>query len=96
MGSPWETEPVCAYERVTRVVWRQGADRVLVARLDGDSADLVGAAALLWLALDEPRTIDVLAAELAEFGVGGELLGRALEQLLDAGLLKETGGAQPH
>jgi glycosyltransferase involved in cell wall biosynthesis len=90
LGSPWETEPVCAYERVTRVVWRQGADRVLVARLDGDSADLVGAAALLWLALDEPRTIDVLAAELAEFGVGGELLGRALEQLLDAGLLKRN------
>lgn len=87
---------MCTYERVARVVWRQGADRVLVARLDGDSAELVGAAALLWLALDEPRTLDMLAAELAEFGVGRELLGRGLEQLLDAGLLRETGGAQPH
>ncbi len=83
---------MCTYQRVARVVWRLAADRVLVARLDGDSADLVGAAALLWLALDEPRPIDALAHELAEFGVGRELLEMALEQLLDTGMLEETGG----
>ncbi len=75
------------YERATRIVWRQGADRVLVARLDGDDAELVGVAALLWVALDEPRTVDALAHDLAEFGVDREAVTTTLQEMLEADLL---------
>ena len=50
------SEPV--YSRAPGVVWRLGPDRVLVRRIgahgDDAAADLLGEAALVWIALDEP------------------------------------------
>ena len=47
------------YARVPGVVWRLGPDRVLVRRVDvpdGQPRELQGAAALVWISLDEPGT----------------------------------------
>ena len=48
------------YARSPDVVWRLGPDRVLVRRVGGRgedaAAELLGAAALVWIAVDEPAT----------------------------------------
>lgn len=54
------------YARAGDVVWRIGPDRVLVRKVGHEGLDLVGAAAMIWLALDEPRTLDAIDAELAD------------------------------
>jgi hypothetical protein len=65
-------EPAAAVRRVGGVVWRCGPDRVLTLRVanrsDTAANELFGAAALVWLALDEPATPDELARRLAEAG----------------------------
>jgi hypothetical protein len=52
------SEPI--YSRAPDVAWRLGPDRVLVRRIgevgDEAAAELLGAAALVWVALDEPGT----------------------------------------
>lgn len=83
-----EAWPMAKYARVERAVWRQGPDRVLVARLDGDDTELLGAAALVWLALDEPRAATELVDELAEFGASAAEVADALHQLCEAGLVE--------
>ena len=75
---------------------RNRPDRVLVARVDGDSSELLGAAALLWVALGTPTTLDALADELAEFGVDRELLVTTIGQLREAGLVVAVGPPQHH
>lgn len=63
-------EPAGAVRRVDGVVWRCGPDRVLTLRVadrsDTAANELFGAAALVWLALDEPATPDELARRLAD------------------------------
>lgn len=56
-----------AFARVPDALWRVGPDAVLVRRVTdhlGEALDLAGGAALVWLALDEPRTVDSLASVL--------------------------------
>lgn len=60
------------YARATGVLWRLADDRVLVRRA-GDPATameavLHGATAVVWLALDGPRSEDELCTELAAAG----------------------------
>ena len=65
MADPSTDDTAATWEREPNVVWRLGPDRVLVRRVGGDGLDLVGAAALVWIALDAPRTRADLIAELS-------------------------------
>lgn len=76
--------------RADHVVWRCGPDRVLLRNLD-DRVDrvcteLFGAAALVWLALDEPATDDELSSRLSESAQSADWRA-GLTQLRDHGLV---------
>jgi hypothetical protein len=63
MSGPTSTR----YTRADDLVWRLARDRVLVRRVGdhGDTAasDLIGAAAVVWVAAEEPLTLEELATE---------------------------------
>lgn len=66
-------DPDVVHRRAAGVVWRCGPDRVLTVRV-GDRSDeavneLFGAAAVVWLALDEPATDAQLAERLTDADV---------------------------
>jgi DNA-binding transcriptional ArsR family regulator len=81
------------FARVPGVVWRLAPDRVLVrvvgGRIDG-ARDLLGGAVLVWLALDEPRTVDDLSAQLGACEMPPDDIGMALAALADSGLVVEV------
>ena len=60
-------QPPTRYVRADDLVWRLARDRVLVRRVgdhsDAAAIDLLGAAAVVWVAAEEPLTSDELAAE---------------------------------
>jgi hypothetical protein len=60
------TSPI-RYTRCDDLVWRLARDRILLRRVGdhGDTAavDLLGAAAVVWVAAEEPLTPEQLAAE---------------------------------
>lgn len=73
------------YVQAPDLVWRVTSDRVLLRRV-GDhtehaAADVVGAGALVWLAADQPATIDELADEL---DLTVEMVVDAVDQLVAA------------
>ncbi len=80
-----------------------GPDRVIVrrahARLDTSGDDLLGVAALIWLALDEPATFEELERRLAEadVDVSNQPVTDSIDQLIDAGWVERhdagSGGA---
>ncbi|MGK2949786.1 MAG: hypothetical protein ACSLFP_14540 [Acidimicrobiales bacterium] len=57
------------YARNPEVLWRLVGERIALRhaadRSDSGAAEAAGAAALLWLCLDEPATADELKADLA-------------------------------
>jgi hypothetical protein len=61
------------FRRPECVVWRLASDRVLVRRIgdltDDGCADLIGFAAAVWVALDEPASLPELSARLADAGI---------------------------
>ncbi len=82
-----------AWCRSERTVWRVGVDRVLVLTVGaGHPApailDLTGAAALVWVALDEPADRVTLAARLHEFDVDAHAIDDALATLVTAGVVE--------
>jgi len=89
------TDAAVRYVRQVEVVWRLAPDRVLVRRpwpKDGqdEAADLLGLAALIWIALDEPGTVTDLVERLADAGDATEGVVSAdvtdtLDQLLATG-----------
>jgi hypothetical protein len=83
------TTPHHTVRRADDVVWRCGPDRVLTLRI-GDSAqgssELFGAAALVWLALDEPASPEELGRRLADAEIEADWL-EALEILSERGLV---------
>lgn len=88
-------EKPVVYRRATRVLWRAAADRV-VLRHCGPCADraaneISGWAALLWLALDRPRSLADLIGELERSGYAepDTQLQVALSLLLDHWLIEE-------
>ncbi len=82
------------FARVPQVLWRLGDDRVIVVRVGGSrprlTADLTGATAVAWLALDRPRPLSGLIAQLATAGSDDarERTVDAVTELLAAGLIK--------
>lgn len=59
------------YWRLIETVWRLAPDRVLVRRVwpkegEDEAADLLGVAALIWVALDEPATVAELDDRLTD------------------------------
>ncbi len=68
------------------MVWRLASDRVLVRRVgdltDDGCADLIGFAAAVWVALDEPASLPELSARLADAGIDTVDVNRA--DLVDA------------
>lgn len=74
--------------RRSDVLWRLGADRVLVRRVGADGLDLVGAAALVWVALDEPAELEALSAELRALSDEPVDVGAAVSELESAGLIE--------
>ncbi len=79
------------YARAQRVLWRQGPDRVLVRRVSGEALDLLGMAAMVWVALDSPRTVAGLIDELAEFVANTSGVEATLHDLLARGLVEAVG-----
>ena len=86
--------------RTRRVVWRLADDRVVLRPIEGsgtpepDVLEVAGPAAVVWLALDRPRTFDALRAELQAAGCGdanSELEG-AMTVLAEHGLIEESDG----
>ena len=47
------------------VLWRTAPDRVLVRRIGQDGVDLIGLAAMIWIALDTPTALPDLESELS-------------------------------
>ena len=81
---------IVVWRRRADVLWRLGPDRVLARRVGAEGVDLVGAAALVWVALDAPTDLAGLTAELdgltdATLDVAG-----ALAELESAGLIERT------
>jgi Coenzyme PQQ synthesis protein D (PqqD) len=82
-------------DRVRRrddVLWRLGRDQVVVRRVGADGLDLSGAAAMVWVALDEPRSIAELAGEVGslldlEGAVAQASVADAVHELMAASLI---------
>ena len=76
------------FTRSTDIVWRATRDRVLVRRVQGaDGAELVGLAALVWVAADTPSTVAGLASEL---DADETSIAEAVSMLTSAGWLNEA------
>lgn len=76
--------------RAPNVVWRLAPDRLLVRFVDGraDAArDVLGAAVLVWLVLDQPYAVAELAALLGDEVMSADELNQALCVLVAAGLV---------
>ncbi len=69
------------------VVWRLGPDRVLVRRIGEEGLDLMGAAALVWIALDRPQPIAALEDELRA-SAGDVDVASAVSELVSAGVIE--------
>ena len=79
--------------REPNVVWRLGPDRVLVRRIGSEGLDLVGPAALVWIALDSPRTRSGLVDEISSALCAATDIAdleAALSVLVDRGLVRES------
>jgi len=82
------------YSRRTDLVWRSGPDRILLHRVDGPaetaSTELSGPVAFVWLALDEPATVEQLISRLAEADITVADLEDDLTQLVEARLVSHS------
>jgi hypothetical protein len=85
------------YSRAPDVVWRLGPDRVLVRRVGGQgedaAAELMGAAALVWVVLDEPATVKGVMDRLPSEGL--DVGASDLELLVDRRWLVSSPGGLP-
>ncbi len=78
------------YRRRVDVLWRLADDRVVARRISGDGLDLVGAAAMVWVALDQGRVAGDVLFELqtSDPSASTQHVDQALAQLMDAGLVE--------
>jgi hypothetical protein len=86
---------IARYTRAPGVVWRLAGDRVLLRRVRAagspdDAADLFGVAAMVWVALDEPRAADEVAAEVTSAVGAVPPLDEALAELVAQGFVVEV------
>ena len=96
------------FVRAAEVVWRVAPDRVLVRRVDDgeprsaddgdndvdDAADLMGAAALVWVALEEPATAAQIVERLghADLARPTAEIADVARQLVEAGWARTSAG----
>ena len=79
--------------RVPAVLWRLADDRVILLRVDGSAsrltAELTGPTAVVWLALDRPRSFADVVDELTAAGSDdpGRRTSDAVAELVAAGLV---------
>lgn len=80
------------YRRHGDVFWRLAHDRVVARRIGMEGSDLQGAAALVWVVLDEPRSLTEIVAELmaADHHLDQADVATAIEQLTGASLISAT------
>lgn len=93
MADPSTDDTAAKWEREPNVVWRLGPDRVIVRRVGDDGLDLVGPAALVWIALDGPRTRAGLVEEITsatDDAPEPSALEGALRELVDRRLVGES------
>ncbi len=70
------------------VLWRLGPDRVLVRRIGEDGLDLMGGAAMVWIALDRTQPIAALEAELHAAAGDDVDVALAVAELVQAGVIE--------
>lgn len=75
----------------TPAAFRVAHGLVLLATPAGESLDLAGPAAAVWLAADEPCELDELTVRLAGTGLTSQEIDGATRDLLAAGLLGVVG-----
>ena len=84
------------YSRASDVLWRNAPDRVLVRRVGHEGLDLFGVAAMVWLALDTPRTIAELEREIESlFEESADVaadVGETVEALVVEHLVEQSDG----
>ena len=80
------------YRRHGDVLWRLAHDRVVARRIGMEGVDLQGATALVWVVLDEPRSLTEIMAELAaaDHHLDHADVAMAVEQLTGASLISAT------
>lgn len=90
-GRPAGTRPVTEtrWIRSSEALWRLAPDRILVRGKQGDAHDLLGGAVLVWLGLEQPRTLAELEQYLIEHGLSCEVASDTLAGLVSAGLVDE-------
>lgn len=71
------------------VLWRLGPGQVVVRRIGDAGLDLTGLAAMVWLALEEPLTVDEIADVVAGLGGAGvAAIVAAVDELIAAGIVR--------
>jgi hypothetical protein len=88
--------PQQRFVRADEVLWRDGGDILVLARVDGYAVTLTGPGGAVWEVLERPRTMDETAAELAEaFDADVDVvrgdLEPVLDRLVDEGFVRTVG-----
>ena len=78
------------YARASDVLWRSAPDRMLVRRVGHEGLDLFGLAAMVWLALDTPRTITELEREIESLFDESVHVGETVEALVAVDLVEQS------
>ncbi len=71
------------------MLWRSTPDRVLVRRVGHEGLDLLGVAAMVWLALDTPRTMIELESEIESLFDESVDVGATVEALVAEDLVEQ-------
>lgn len=91
-----QLDEAVTWRRADGWVHRVLTGKVLLAAPSDRQRELVGATSIVWIALDEPATLDLAVARIAD-ALGSEaadpaLLASALEQLVAAGVVVPVRG----
>lgn len=92
-----DTQSITVYSR-SAVAWRQASDRILALdappKRDSELHELSGAAAMVWLALDTPASLDTVRARIQEAGIECPELEPAVNELISRRLVGAANRAQ--
>lgn len=88
--------PEQRFVRRDEVLWRDGGDLLVLARVDGHALTVTGPGGAVWAALDRPRTLVEVSAVLARAFEADPArvrddLERLLTDLADQGFVRTVG-----